>query len=258
MSIDTSTPELEAALRSLFDRQERAIRPPQRAWQAGSAIALVDLDRARGRRRRSVGALVAMAAAIAMIVGTAIAVGGRGSSGVRTGSGTRPGATGLVHWATSTVTFDASAFSIDVGGEQFTATVPNVSVHSDPGDPKYTTLEIEWLEHGVPMRWYVYFHSNGTSWWSDEMRTYDASAQGDWVYFSGDFFRSPLGTPFTGDLDLTASDHGVTSHLRVSGLRLQAFDLPAAARGTNAPATQGSGTRARCQVGAANPPGCGG
>jgi hypothetical protein len=96
-------------------------------------------------------------------------------------------------------------------------------VSSDPGDPNYQTLELTWTEHGVEMRWYVYVRSDGLEWWSDEMRTYDGSAAGEWVTFTGDFFRSPLGEAYTGELDVTAADHGVTSRLRVGGLTLAAF-----------------------------------
>ena len=55
------------------------------------------------------------------------------------------------------------------------------------------------------------------------MRTYDGSAKGDWVYFMGERFRTPLGSAWSGDLDLTAGDHGVTSHLRMQIAHLQPF-----------------------------------
>ena len=41
--------------------------------------------------------------------------------------------------------------------------------------------------------------------------------------FTGDFFRTPSGQPFTGDVDLTAIENGVTSHLTIGGLTLQPF-----------------------------------
>ncbi len=77
------------------------------------------------------------------------------------------------------------------------------------------------------MRLDIYFQADGTEWWSEELRTYDGNADGDWVTFTGDFFRTPMGTAATGVFDETATDaendSGITSRLHIEGLRLQAF-----------------------------------
>ncbi|HSB85057.1 MAG TPA: hypothetical protein VLD86_02050, partial [Ilumatobacteraceae bacterium] len=91
----------------------------------------------------------------------------------------------------------------------------------DPGTwNEYTTLELEWDGGGVPMRILMYFASDGTDWWATELRTYDGSADPKWIEMPGEFFRSPLGTAWQGDLDVQS--------LHVHGLKLQAFVRPAA------------------------------
>lgn len=128
-----------------------------------------------------------------------------------------------IDWSTENVTFTASAFSIDVGQQTFTTSGASVDFGSDPGRSDYQTLEVTWMENDVEMRWYVYFTSDGTDWWADEFRTYDGNADGEWITFTGEFFRSPLGSPFFGDIDLNASERGLTSRLRVEGMVLEPF-----------------------------------
>ena len=129
----------------------------------------------------------------------------------------------VYRWTTAEYTASARSFAIDVNGKTFVAEDPDIEVSGDPGTPTYQTLELTWQEHGVEMRWYVYFTSDGNEWWSNEFRTYDGNDPGEWVTFTGDFFRTPSGQPFTGDVDLTAIENGVTSHLTIGGLTLQPF-----------------------------------
>jgi hypothetical protein len=128
-----------------------------------------------------------------------------------------------INWSTENVTFAASAFTIDVNGETFTTDGAAVDFDGDPGDDSSQTLEIIWLEHGVEMRWNVYFTSDGTDWWADEMRTYDGNFDAEWIIFTGEFFRTPLGTPFTGDVDLNVTERGLTSRLRIENMVLEPF-----------------------------------
>jgi hypothetical protein len=107
-----------------------------------------------------------------------------------------------VSWQTSTVSLSATDFWIDVDGERFEARVTPVEVRSDPGWNEYTSLEITWHERGREMRLYIYLSSNGTEWWSEQMRTYDGKVPAEWIYYYGDFFRRPVGQPFTGDFEV--------------------------------------------------------
>jgi|GEM_PF-2253060 len=128
-----------------------------------------------------------------------------------------------INWSTENVTFAASSFAIDVNGQTFTASDPAIDFDGDPGNDEFQTLEVTWMENGVEMRWYVYFASDGTDWWVEEFRTYNGDPDGDWVTFDGEFFRTPLGTPFSGDVDLDAIQDGVTSRVRIDNMVLQPF-----------------------------------
>ena len=134
-----------------------------------------------------------------------------------------------LHFETPTVLLTASAVEVSVGGRTFAPT-SNVEVHSDPGTPnEYTTLELTWHEGDIEQRINIYFASDGTDWWASEIRTYDGQSSGNWVepIATGEFFKSPLGTAFTGDFDL--------SNLHLRGLRLEAFRRPAACDSATTP-----------------------
>lgn len=126
-----------------------------------------------------------------------------------------------IEWQTDSgrVRLVAATLAITADNKIFTARDAVVAVHGDPGDGLYWTLEAEWLEQGVPMRLFVYFRSDGTDWWASSIRTYDGSAGGDWVMYEGEFFRSPLGDPFVGNLDLSDPDSGCS--LRMANLRIE-------------------------------------
>lgn len=144
-----------------------------------------------------------------------------------------------VDWSSGQVRFTASALTIDVGGRNFAGLDADVGVHSDPGDEAYQTLELEWIEHDVEMRLSFYFASDGVEWWASEMRTYDGNADGEWVTFLGEFFRTPLGTPYVGTIDERATENGVTSRLLVNDVVLEPFTdvavLPATSRADGTP-----------------------
>lgn len=143
---------------------------------------------------------------------------------------------------TQQVRMEAQSLRIDVGGKAFTGS-RSMEVNSDPGNPQYTTLELEWKEQEVSMRMNIYFTSDGKDWWSDEVRTYNGAKEGDWAYYRGDFFRSPLGTPFVGDLDrrATGESGSASGRLRLTGLRLEAFRRPAACTNPSSPYSLQSG-----------------
>jgi hypothetical protein len=249
---DTRHEDLERSLRELFDRQRHAVEPSDATWDPTATIAVVDLDSPRTGARRRLGvaaiALTTAAATVAIGLGVVYTVG----TGSRAGNAHPPvGSSGpanstpttvacldgntpatfpcalAVQWDTPQVHLNGTGFSIITTGatgvHDFVGKDPKISLHSDPGDAKYQTLELEWQEGGVPQRWFIYFASDGKDWWATEMRTRDGSSDGQWVFFKGERFRTPLGSAWSGDLDVTASDHGVTSHLRMHITHLEAF-----------------------------------
>lgn len=230
---DTSS-ELEVRIAELFAAQAEALDVPSRDHP--------DLGQLRPARRHDPSRrryfLVAAALAAVMAVGAAwvasvqsepATVDAAGPDGDVAGAPPEQApAADAFDVETKQVSLTADSLTIDVGARTFGTATP-MQVHSDPGTPnEYTTLELTWIEHDVEMRLYVYFTSDGRDWWSNEIRTYDGNAQGEWIYYTGEFFRSPLGTAFEGDLDVTGSDHGVTGRLQLPDLRLEAF-LPLAA-----------------------------
>lgn len=130
-----------------------------------------------------------------------------------------------VAWSPRTgITLLADDFYIVAGGVKYVG-ADNVNVISDPGDPAgpaYTTLEATWMEHGAEMRLNIYFKSNGTSWLSEEIRTYNGKTTGaDWIYYKGAYFATPVNQTFTGNLDLTADAlNTVPGSIHFENLRL--------------------------------------
>jgi hypothetical protein len=111
-----------------------------------------------------------------------------------------PGASG-VDWTTERVSLSADDFRLDVNDLEFGVDV-EPQLHSDPGDSNYWTLEVTWFEHEVEQRLNMYFGSDGTDWWVDEIRTYDGYDPGEWVYAYGPLFQTPLGEAFEGDVQV--------------------------------------------------------
>ncbi len=222
----TRRQELEARLTTMFREQADSIRVPTTAWRDATAGP-------PGPERSSRRPAFALTAAMVASVVLAVVLVGRGgppepvTTGPAASSGPPPGAaTGArsapLHVETRQVSLSADAVEIEAGGKKF-VTAPPLDVSSDPGiRNEYTTLELTWQEHGVEMRLFVYFHSDGREWWSNEIRTYDGSAPGDWITYTGEFFRRPLGTPFIGDFSVATQDPA-TGRLHLSGMRLEAF-----------------------------------
>ena len=146
---------------------------------------------------------------------TALPVGG--NSLIATGSTRNP-----VAWTTPTVSLTADDFWIVADGLRFTSKVAAVNVNSDPGVPFHTTLEITWTELGREMRFSIYLSSDSTSWWSDQMATYDAQTPyGSWLAYDGHFFKSAIGQAYRGDIDLTNdASEPIRGELHLHGLVL--------------------------------------
>ncbi len=213
----------EALRRDATSLEQLDLGPVPIAVRAHVAIAAE--ERSRGSHvGRWVGLIAIGALLIVALGGGAL---GAGSSGVPPTE--QPG--NAVQWQTDVVALQAADFAMLAGGQVFTAQVPKLDVHSDPGDAHYRTLELTWMEHGVEQRLNLYFGGDDTSWWVDEIRTYNGKAQAEWLYARGPFFRSPIGMPWSGDIDIEMRDiDGVGGtparlHLRDAILQTTASDL---------------------------------
>lgn len=117
-----------------------------------------------------------------------------------------------IDWKTNRAELSADDFHVTTNGMNFFGAAGGAQLNSDPGGPSYWTLESMWFEHDVAMMMNVYFNSDGKNWWVDTIRVSDGGSESRWVTFKGRFFESPLGTPFTGDLDLTQGS--TTLHMK--------------------------------------------
>ncbi len=118
-----------------------------------------------------------------------------------------------ISWSTPYVSLDADDFYITANGQRFTASDSKISIHSDPGNPQYTTLETVWDENNQEMRLFIYFRSDGSKWWAYEVRSYGGPEPGKWVYHHD--ANNPGEKIFTNSLGQPAI-HSV-SHLTPTG-----------------------------------------
>lgn len=134
-----------------------------------------------------------------------------------------------VNWQTPYAYFRADNFRIVANGKTFYANVSSpISVHSDPGSPTYTTLEVIWQENGVEMRLFIYFNSDGQKWWSPEIRIYDGKTPSNWITFKRKVFESNLGSEYTqaipgGFVQMDPNTGKEIASVYFSNLRVQAF-----------------------------------
>jgi hypothetical protein len=154
---------------------------------------------------------------LAALGGGALGVGSRPTAGL--GANQLP-----IQWHTQVVDFAATSLRIEADGQAFVlgSGASPVDVQSDPGNATSRTLEATWREHGVEMRLSLYFDGDAASSWVREIRIYDGRPQPDWVTWTGEWFRAPVGVTWTGDLDLSAP----AGSLHIAGLVLSstAFD----------------------------------
>jgi hypothetical protein len=86
-----------------------------------------------------------------------------------------------VIWKTAYNEFSSSNFYIQIGERTFYGS-DAIRVNSDPGIDK-TTLELEWKENDITMRFYLYFEKIENGMWQlYDMRTYNATGT-DWIYY---------------------------------------------------------------------------
>ena len=121
-----------------------------------------------------------------------------------------------IAWQTPSANLEADAIEMRWGDCFFSGVGP-ASVDSDPGDPTYRTLEVDWQEQGANARLDIYFAADETDWWVTEMRTPAREFSG-----LGDMFKTPRGESFEGDVQLGAgASQG--GEVIFHGLRLTAF-----------------------------------
>ena len=144
-----------------------------------------------------------------------------------------PQITNPVIWSTDQVALSAEDFYIMADGKKFTSQNANVSIHSDPGNPNYTTLEVTWNEQGTEMRMYMYFYSENLTgviegatrqWGVTEIRTYDGTNNQNWLYYGEKTSLAPTGVDYnTNELKLTSHTPTSTGELYFKNLKLRAF-----------------------------------
>jgi hypothetical protein len=68
----------------------------------------------------------------------------------------------------------------------------------------------------------IYFHADTSAWWSNEMRTNDGGKrEANWLYYYGNYFVTPIGEAFRGDIDLTNDPADrIRGELHLRGLTL--------------------------------------
>lgn len=208
----------EDRIRNVLTNQAACMRVPE-ATSSDEFARVIELQTRRHRPR----ALMATAAA-GLLLAAGIAVAQRRTDNSATDT---PAAAPAVHFETPTVVLDAASVEVTVADKSF---VPpsDVLVEGDPGiGNDYTSLELTWHDQGVEQRISIYFTSDGTNWWANEIRTYDGNANAEWIAHQGEFFKSPLGGEYSGDLDLP--------NLKIHGMHLEAFRRPSSCDSPTSP-----------------------
>ena len=206
--------DIEDQIRTVLRSEADAMRVPE--VMPGKHVTRVVQMRAPRRRAP----IATAAAAAALVVAAGVVAAQHRAEPPAVATVPAPPAAPAFHFATPTVVMDADSVEVITTDRTWTPTADLV-VEGDPGMPnEYTTLELTWHDGGIEQRIHVYFTSDGVDWWANEIRTFDGQPQPEWVepVALGEFFRSPLGTAFVGDLDLP--------NLRIHGMTLEAFRRP--------------------------------
>jgi hypothetical protein len=208
----------ERDLRAVLDGLAPADVPSSLAAKVG---ALRSGERREGRRlqRLASAAFGAIAVLLVVVLG-AVAVLRSGWGPPTTVPGAEPQA---FTWGTQMATLAAGRLTVEAGGKTFVAPQQVDYVSSDPGSATYRTLELAWHDEGTEMRLNVYFGADSRSWWIGHIRTYDGRDPGDWIYYLGPSFRTPLGHSYSGNVDLYGLSAGGVGRLRIDGMTLTAF-----------------------------------
>jgi hypothetical protein len=169
---------------------------------------------------RLVAATTSLLAVTAVVVLAAVVAFGYGlhlPAAPGAGSGSRQ-----FDWHTQVANLQADSVTIDAGGRTFHVPA-DAQVHSDPGNSTYQTLELDWTEQGIEQRLYMYFAADNANWWISEIRTYNGSPNGEWIYYDVAQISTPRGTSFEDSLDLSGTGAGGSGELRITDMRLTVF-----------------------------------
>jgi hypothetical protein len=133
-----------------------------------------------------------------------------------------------IRWETEVVRLGADSVTIDANGTALHAETPLLRVSSDPGSLTAWSLEVTWLEANLDQRLNVYFNADRTSWWIEGLQVYDnVRPEPDWAAFPrGPHFRTLLGQPFVGDIDLVGVGRAGPVRLRIDGAILAVSPQP--------------------------------
>jgi hypothetical protein len=207
----------EDRVRTVLANQAAAMRVPD-GTSSDEFARVINLPTRPHRPR----ALMVTAAA-GLLLAAGIAVAQRRTDQPATAA---PAAAATFHFETPSVVFDAASVEVTVADKSFVPPA-DVLVEGDPEFDNNTTLELTWHDQGIEQRILMYFTSDGTNWWATEIRTYDGGINGDWITEQGEYFKSPLGSAFVGDVDLP--------NLKIRGMQLEAFRRPSSCDNPTSP-----------------------
>jgi hypothetical protein len=127
-----------------------------------------------------------------------------------------------VHWQTDIVDLRADDLWIESNGRRLSGAGTQVTLASDPSEGNMN-LEANWLASGLEVRLSFYIDVDETSWWVSAIQTQVGGERGGWAATKGQFFRTPLGQPWIGNVDMALQDTGGTSsaaRIHIQSLRL--------------------------------------
>ena len=214
-------------------RETIAARGPQMAGSHGQPTHVTNSRTQRPARAQAGGSRTMFGAAKLFVAGVSVALvsifvasGALRLSGPEAPGSASPASPGVA-WTTEHVALAADDVRLEVNDLVFGSDVWPQSLNSNPGID-FWTLEVVWFEHDVEQRLNMYFGSDGSDWWVDEIRTYDGHEPGEWVFAYGPFFTTPLGEAFEGDLTVELLGEGrpddpdavIPAVLTFSGMRL--------------------------------------
>ncbi len=185
-------------------------------------VAIAAEHRGRGGSIGRWGVIVAVGALLIAGIGGGVVGGSAGRAGATPGpTGAAAPANAIpaqINWKSDVALLTAQGFSVQAGDKTFSGRAP-AQVQSDPGNATYRTLEATWNEQGVQMRVNLYFSGDATSWWVSEIRAYDGKAmpKAEWMTAIGKWFQSPIGQPWTGDIDVPLKGVGIGGSLHLAG-----------------------------------------
>jgi len=130
-----------------------------------------------------------------------------------------------VAWSNEWVRLEADDFRLVADGVEFLGN-DTARVWIWRGDSTRAELVVQWQENGVRMALDMVFEVVGNAWHCAYMHTYDGQADYDNIWYTGPFFESPLGRPFTGSLTIPSDPpdaaYPYAGEIRFVNLRLSA------------------------------------